>query len=362
MFQLKSLPRTLDAALRDVNDPKPKVRRSALADLARWAAESGPGVDRSRAVSALATVLQQDDQVDVRAQAAVALADAQATEQLPALWVAIEDAHESVRQMALMALGELSPPGEERTVALLDHMLCASGAPMRFQALLAAHRVGVEAWEAKLEAATRDPDGSVRYLAFRLLEQRHAAGELPESVLDRATRALTDPDASVAVAAAMLAAPRGSAAGCRVLEDAICRGVRLPAPEDEQALVELAGELGLTRAVPGLRRMAFGRFGFSPGPFGWQAKVALARLGDAAARKDIRRGLSSRDATLVHLAVVAVGRARWSDMAPTLLELRASGRVGVEVVDEALALLQPAASAPADESPATDRSSSPRGS
>lgn len=341
VFQLKPLPRTLDAALRDVEHEKPKVRRSALSDLARLASESGVESERERARAALAKVLVDDEQADVRAQAAVALADAGATDQLPALWAAIEDAHESVRQLAVMALGELSPPGDERTVALLDRLLCAAAAPMRFQALLAAQRIGIQAWGAKLEAATRDGDGRVRYLAFRLIEQHYSAQELPDSVLDRAARALSDPEPEVAAAAAMLAAPHGHTAARDVLADSICRGLQLPAPEDEQALVEMAGELAIDRAIPGLRRLARGRFGLAPGRFAWQAKVALARLGDEAARREIRRGLASRDPTLVHLAVVAVGRAGWSEMAPELQKLRASGRVESEALDEALALLSP---------------------
>ena len=72
---------------------------------------------------------------------------------------------------------------------------------------------------------------------------------------------------------------------------------RIAHVEDEIIVVELCGELQLTKATPGLERRAFGLFGGRT-PVSWHARVALAELGHQRAKLAILRGLSawSRDA------------------------------------------------------------------
>ncbi len=335
VFLPKPLPRNIDAALRDVRDTKLSVRRSALNDLARFA----EGQSRSSALEAIQEALLSDVDADVRADAAVALADVDGREALPALLEAASDAHERVREMALLAIGELSPPEHREVVPLLERNLQAGSSAVRFQALVAAQRVGLPQWEQKLVAASRDADPKIRYLAFRLMEEHFDGERPPDFVLSRIVSALTDPEPEVAAAAAMLGAPSGLSAARKRLVDAINQGLRLPAPEDEQTLIELCGELSLDKAIPGLRRVAWGRFGLVPGRFAWHAKVALARLGDAAARRQLQRGLHSRNRDARTLAVAAVGRARWVELRPELERMQRAGLAEPEALTEALELL-----------------------
>src|SRR5882757_4924279 len=101
MFRPPPLHRTLAAALRDADSTSPATRASALRDLVAYADES-----RGSVVGTLERGLV-DASAEVRAAAAVALADTRAIEALPALLVAIEDDDIHVRQMALVAIGEL---------------------------------------------------------------------------------------------------------------------------------------------------------------------------------------------------------------------------------------------------------------
>src|SRR5262249_42186474 len=106
MFGLEPLPRSLEAALRDARDDKERVRISAVGDLSRHAGH-GAGRGRGQAIDELVARLKTDSAHEVRAAAAVALADAGARDGFDALVDAAEDPHPRVRQMTLLALGEL---------------------------------------------------------------------------------------------------------------------------------------------------------------------------------------------------------------------------------------------------------------
>src|SRR5688572_6439383 len=106
MLGLSPLPRTLAAALRDVRDKKLEVRISAVRDLARLARAG----DREEPLAALCRALADDETAAVRSEAAVALADADASECIQELTLAAgDDGHLRVGQMALIALGEVAP-------------------------------------------------------------------------------------------------------------------------------------------------------------------------------------------------------------------------------------------------------------
>src|SRR6185369_7599740 len=109
---------------------------------------------------------------------------------------------------------------------------------------------------------------------------------------------------------AILLARAGDRAGIEVLLDVVDARVRTPEPEDEAAAVELCGELGVSAAVPGLERRAFGLARIARETFAWQARVALARLGHARAKKEILGDLAAWSLHRRTLAVAAAGRAR----------------------------------------------------
>ena len=129
--------------------------------------------------------------------------------------------------------------------------------------------------------------------------------------------------------------------------DVVSEARSTPEIEDEQACVELAGDLHMDEALPHLERRAWGprRILRSVIAWGagdrtscaWHARIALARLGHERARAEILADLSSRRRERREAAVVAVGRARLSE-ARTVLETLGES-VDAALVREALVRL-----------------------
>jgi hypothetical protein len=346
MFGAVPLPRTLEAALRDLGAEKPDVRAASARDLVAHAAQEGEA--RERAVRALQKALRHDGDAQVRAVAATALADVGAGEALPELLLAVEDDHPLVRQMAIAALGEI---GDPRATERLRRALGDERAEVRFQAVMAFPRVSASR-AASLDAllkATHDEDAFVCHIALRMTDELrdggdpHAPAPPDPRVLARARALLRHASAEVRVVSAVLLAPWADAAdaGARaVLVDVALGALRTRDREDEAAAIELCGELGLTAARPGLERRAFGGLlGLRRDALAWHARVALARLGHERACREILRELGDRDSDVCALAVAAAGRGRVLAARERLLALRDGGRIDPSAVDEALAAL-----------------------
>lgn len=337
MFRAPALPRTLDAALRDVGSSKASVREDAVRDLVRHAEEA-----RSQVVRALERALS-DEAAPVRSAAALGLADVGANEALPALLVAIEDDDVHVRQMALTALGEI---GDGRAAQRLARALEDSRAEVRFQAVIAYARVCkdhasvVEA----LAARTRDADPLVCHIALRMAEE--LGGEEGAHVVDpilvaRARELVEHASPTVRVAAAVVLGRAGDRAGAKVLAAVVNGAIKTEDAEDEAAAIELAGSLGLSEARVGLERRAFGgAFGFGRDRFSWHARVALATMGHARATREIVSELGSWDRNKRTLAVAAVGRARIRSARTMLAAMEGDpSRADPHAVSEALLAL-----------------------
>lgn len=349
MLGLSPLPRTLPAALRDVRDKKLDVRIAAVRDLGRHA-RSG---ERDEALRALCTALREDETAAVRSEAAVALADSAAKECVNELVKAVEtDDHIRVRQMALIALGEVA--GEEADESVREIVASAARDDMpeiRFQGLIALTHVDPKASEKVILASIVDDDAHIRYVALRLAEERWLAQdgerELPELLRTRAKKALSDSAPKVRLAAAILLGRAGDRSGEQKLVSAIDSGDGVEEAEDEGAAIDLAGELGLDKARAGLERRAFGVLGVTRHPFAWHARVALARMGDARARAAILKGLRAFGRDARSMAVAAAGRARLDEARAELLSMRGDpNRAEPDAVEEALALLAVSSSPP----------------
>jgi len=339
MFGLRSLPRTLEAALRDMRHAKNETRISALRDLVRLSETA----DRARALAALCEVMGSDADLHVRAAAALALGDARATEARESLLTAARSAPIPVREMALAALGEIAEVCDSTVLALLEEARRAQEPALRFQALIAQNRLCRTTLLDRLIDATRDADAEVRQIAYRLAEE-HVLTDgvaLPEPLRQRARAALRDDAPSVRLAAAILLARVGDASGKDVICAVVKKEDRVASLEDEQAALELAGELMIQEARSALSRRAFGFFGLFRDPLAWHARVALARLGDEQAKAAILRGLSAftRDARTI--AVAAAGRARLREARPILRRMTPA-QADPETVAEALAELESA--------------------
>jgi HEAT repeat protein len=335
MFGLPPLPRTLEAALRDVSHERVDVRRSALHDLVRLA----EGPSRPRAIGALARALQADVHADVRADAAIALADSKGREARAELLRALDDAVLGVRQLAVLALGEACEPNDPDVLSALGSLLASEHAALRFQALIAWERLAGDETEAALVAASGDSDDEVRSMAFRLARKRFENAEPPAELLANARAAVDGPVTTASVTAALFLAARGERSAERTLVELLA-GTAGASEADVFAAIEAAMELGLESARPALVRRAFGLFGVRTDTLGWQSCIALARLGDERAKLAIVRRLSAfrRDART--FAVVAAGEAGLSSARETILAFRGDpSRADPEAVEEALSRL-----------------------
>lgn len=340
MLGLKQLPRTLQAALRDVDSKRREVKLSALRDLGRLAREGDAG-ERSAALEGMSRLLGDSEGIVV-GQTALELADVGARESVAELVrVARREERLKVLQLVLVALGELAEPGDEEALGPVRQALRAEDPELRYQALIAVARLAPEQANEALVSALADEDTEVRYIAVRLLEERWATNdELPEHLAARLRRTLEDEDRHVRLAAAILFGRRGSEVGAEVLCESLVVGARHA--DDAQAAIELCGELGLAAARPLLERRAFAsQLLRRNDATAWHARVALAKMGHERARETLRRGLKAWTRDARTLAVAAVGRAGLAEAHGDLVAMRGdSARADPEAVNEALAQLE----------------------
>ncbi len=342
MLGFTPLPRTLEAALRDVEHARPDVRLASLVDLKRHA--RGGSDD---AVRALVVRLKSDPEPQVRANAALSLADIDARTELDVLVAATADDEPTVRQMALLGVGELAEPEHVEARAAATRGLVDRLPAVRYQAIVALARLQGEAALEALLVGSRDHDPEVRHVAFRVAEEvfgGRAPEQVPLPLVQRARGALRDDNHGVRTAAAILLAVLGEAAGNERLVEIVNARRRILHAEDEIIVVELCGQLKLAAATPGLERRAFGLFGGRT-PVSWHSRVALAELGHPRAKSAILRGLSawSRDART--LAVAAAGRARLLEAREILERMTgAPERAEPDAVNDALASINGASS------------------
>lgn len=352
MFAPSPLPRNLEASFRDLASAKVSTRVSSIRDVVRH----GLGSDevRGRAIGAIEKVLRGDAVSVVRAEAATALADLGASEALPTLLMAVEDEDAHVRQMAMSALGEI---GDARALQRLERALVDGRPEVRYQAVIAYCRIAKDdprAVAAALVAALDDGDEAIRYIAMRVAEEQLGArgNESSDERLVRRARELSlSSDDSAAVVAGIYLARVGEETGRAIVLEVVAETRAQPELEDEQACVELCGELGLREAIPHLERRAWGRrrllrtvFAWGAGDASscaWQALIALARLGHARARAEILADLGSWRRETREAAVVAAGRARLGEARGALQDLqnRGGGSVDAALVREALVRL-----------------------
>lgn len=329
------LPRNLEASVRDLGSFRPEVRVSAIEDLVRHAKQSD--FVRARAVQ-LVTGKLEDEHPRVRSAAAVALADLRAAEALPALLLAVEDEDGHVREMALSALGEI---GDTRALPRLRRALVDDRPEVRYQAIIAFSRVAKEGddVDAALVEAASDDDPAIVHIALRIAEERLDEGKKADGRLLRRAKELLDAErAEVAVVAAIFLAKAGDASG-HDLVLRVVRGLVEVHKEDERAAVELAGAIDLRQAIPDLERRAFGILRHVKDTCAFHARIALARMGHARARREILADLESTRRDVRAAAVVAAGRARLVE-AKRIIERLPAAAYDVDLVHEALASLE----------------------
>lgn len=343
MFRAPQLPRTLEAALRDVRSAKTKVRIEAARELVPHAEAA-----RERVVGALEALLS-DEEASVRAAVATTLGEVEGREAVPALLAAVEDADVEVRGMAVAALGEI---GDPRATERLQRALSDERPEVRFQAAMAFPRVCVDRDDA-LEAlllATRDDDAHVVHIALRMAEELAGDEEPDARVLVRARALLGHEAGSVRIASAILTARADATTPDHERARAKAKGVLVEVArgelasgdgEDVAAAIELCGELGLEAARSGLERRAFGGvIALRRDRFAWHARVALARMSHERAAREILAELGGWTRDQRTLAVAAAGRARLKAAREHIEAMRGDdSRADQGAVDEALAAI-----------------------
>jgi HEAT repeat protein len=166
VWHLSAFPRSLRAAIADSVHPKRQVRRSAAADVGRHLAVAGEA--RAELLEALGKLLG-DSAVEVRIAAALAAADAKATELSGQLCELLGAPEEAVAQHALIALGEVGQGDGEGRRQVAAHLADPRSA-MRFQAVLAMRQLAGEAALPQLLERFDDDDAHVRHVALRCWE------------------------------------------------------------------------------------------------------------------------------------------------------------------------------------------------
>jgi HEAT repeat protein len=347
MFAPSPLPRNLEAAFRDLGSQRAATRVSAVRDVVRHALAAHE--TRVRALPLLEKALRGDPVAEVRSAAAVALADVRGVEALPGLLLSVEDDDPHVRQMAIAALGEI---GDARATQRLQRALRDERPEVRYQAVIAYARVVRDDGSSVSSALVRaldDDDEAIRYIAMRVAEEYGVDGEpLRDSRLAARAADLVDAaDQALGVVAAIYLARLGEARGVSAVLDVVAERRRTPELEDEQACVELAGELEVREAIPHLERRIWGTrrwmrkmvsWGAGDGAScAWHARIALARLGHGRARAEILADLGSWRRETREAAVVAAGRARMGEARGALESLGES--VDGALVREALVRL-----------------------
>jgi HEAT repeat protein len=239
--------------------------------------------------------------------------------------------------MALNALGEI---GDCRAAQRLERALKDERNEVRYQAVIAYSRLACPAdVVTAVLRATKDDDPAIRYIALRIAEDQRGEEAAAPELVARAKELLEDSAPEVRLVAAIYLAKSGDFSGKALLLDVVRGNVaRRPELEDEQEAVELAGTLGMTEAIPSLERRAWGLRRFVQTTCVFQAKVALARMGNARAVAEITKDLASRDREKRHAAIVAAGRARITATRATIQGL-GPDEADPDLVREALALL-----------------------
>lgn len=152
-YQLRSSTITFEAALRDLQSRRDRVR----AEAAHALGDASEPEDRARAVPALIAALD-DPRPEVRTEAALSLGDLDSERAVEPLEQRLEDPVPAARQAAAIALGRL---GAGAAFPALARALAEGPADLRFQAATSLAEIDPERAREPLLAALADSDGEV---------------------------------------------------------------------------------------------------------------------------------------------------------------------------------------------------------
>jgi len=290
--------------------------------VARDLGRAGPdAVDQGLRCELLARCLV-DAHAEVRAQALLAAADLKARPLLDRVVGLLSDGEPGVRQMAVLALGEMAEPGDQEIIGRIASLLRAGAPAIRYQALLAYANLCPQHCAADLKAALTDSDVEIQKLAVRLVDEVLLSYDepLPKNLERALVSTAQAQDAELSLLAQLLCAQLQLGASTKRLVEVVDRRLSVAEPRDEQWAIELCGRLQVREAQPGLRRRAFGWWGRRTDPFRFVVLGALARLGDDSALAVLKKQLTSRNFSYRASAVQALGHSAQRNAHSCLLE------------------------------------------
>jgi len=167
LFGPSLLARSLRAALRDIESPKLGVRHAAARDLGRYI----DGPERLTVVARLIRAMQTDTDTEVRVSALMALVDAAANEAVEDILAVARQGEPRLRQVALLAIGELAELGSEEGIRVVSEAIHSELPALRYQALVALRNLQQLGAMDKIVESARDDDPEVRWVVVRLLEE-----------------------------------------------------------------------------------------------------------------------------------------------------------------------------------------------
>ena len=342
-FLVRTQVGTCAAVLRDLASSDPRVRKAAIAAAPRVAREEGDEA-RLRIIEGLVAQLSTAASTMIRGDAALALADLEATEAVPQLIEAATDDNDLLRELAVSALGEI---GDGRAAEVVGKALRDDEPEVRFQAIVAYPRVAKgQIPEDRIWAALRrgldDADGDVQVRAAEACAELADGAELPAAIGDRLANLCRDEGAEseLRIVAAITLGDSGDARGGKVLV-AVITG-ELPSDERRTCIaMELAGELRLETAKANLEATVFGwRARFGDPTRRTAALVALCRLGDARAIAEVTADLESGSYAKKAIALGVAGRGKVRSARAAIEGLRGQpGLADPDAVEDALAAL-----------------------
>jgi HEAT repeat protein len=291
---------------------------SVVRDLGR----AGPDAPDRELRSELLDRCFGDSDADVRAQALLAAADLKARPLLDRVLGLLSDGELIVRQMAVLALGEMAEPSDEEIIGRIASLLRAGAPAIRYQALLAYAHLRPAHCASDLQIALTDSDREIQKLALRLVDEVLLPQQtaLPNNLRLGIVAAAKAQDAQLSLLAQLLCGHLEIDASTTRLVEVVMRQLRVEEPRDEQWAIELCGRLQVRAAEPGLRRRAFGFWGRSTDPFRFVALGALLRLGDEGALGALKKQLTSRNVLHRLSAVQALGASALKDAHACLVE------------------------------------------
>jgi HEAT repeat protein/beta-lactamase regulating signal transducer with metallopeptidase domain len=286
----------IDPLRKSLSDESPGVREMAI-----WALMEMEDIGST---PAFAKALKEDENVEVRRNAAYALGESKQQDTVDALIAALKDPDSEVRETAVWALGELGNP---KAVPALIEMLKDPEADIREKVLWALVEIGDKGAAEHIRPLIKDENADVRENAIWALSEFEDTASAPEFMA-----ALDDENPDVREQAVWVL---GEIKYVEAVPALIERLKDENADVREHAVIALM-EIGDRRAVEALRALLRDKDVDVKKEVIW----ALSELGDTQSAAAISEALKDQSADVREAAAFALGELGNREAVPALME------------------------------------------